>query len=162
MSVAYLFRQIGEFDSAKVYCQQAEMLDPMDLDPKRYLLKMRTIMGDYDNQIENEYSNLFRYCKSRQDSITIFRDLFGTLYLLEGRVNKMRFLRDSLLNTFKNIPTLESTYTTIHTLGELLDIGKRKEVSDIITNIENEYNFSMTNLAKSIEEMKSSNQSTSS
>ena len=155
MSVAYLFRQIGEFDSAKVYCQQAEMLDPMDLDPKRYLLKMRTIMGDYDNQIENEFYGLFKYCKSRQDSITIFRDLFGTFYLLEGRVNKMRFLRDSLLNTFKNIPTLESTYTTIHTLGELLDIGKRKEVSDIITHIENEFHFNMDSISKSEEKMNS-------
>jgi len=160
ISVAYLFQQIGEFDSAKVYCQQAEMLDPMDLDPKRYLLKMRIIMGDYDNQIENEFSSLFRYCKSRQDSVTIISSLFGTLYPLEGKINKMRSLRDSILNTFKNTPTLFRIRSTIFTLGELLDLGEKAEVLDIITNIENEYNFSMENLAKSTEEMNSSHQST--
>ena len=67
---------------------------------------------------------------------------------------------DSILNTFPNIPDLQRTYITIWALGELLDIGEKAEVLEIITNIENEYNFSMGNLAKSIEEMKSSNQST--
>ena len=158
--VADLFQQIGEFDSAKVYYQQAEMLDPMALAPKLYLLKMKTIMGDYDDQIEDKYSSLFRYCKSRQDSITIISHLFGTHYLIEGKVTKMRSLRDSILNTFKNITALSRTFTTIFTLGELLDIGEKAEVLDIITNIENEYSFSMENLAKSTVEMNSSTQST--
>ena len=117
-------------------------------------------MGDYDAQIEDEYSSLFRYCKSRQDSIAIISDLFETRYLIEGKVMKMRSLRDSILNTFKNIPALSSTQNTIFALGELLDLGKRKEVSDIITNIENEYNFSMEDLAQSTEEINSSHQAT--
>ena len=159
ISVAYLFQQIGEFDSAKVYYHQAEILDPMNLRPKRHLLKMRTIMGDYDGQIEKEYYDLFKYCKSRMDSASIIQ-LFGTLYLPEGKIKKMRSLRDSVLNTFQNTTNLSKAYTSVQTLGELLDIGKKEEVFDIITNIENEYNFRMSNLAKSIEEMTSSNQST--
>ena len=159
LSVADLFQQIGEFDSAKVYCQQAEMLDPMDLKPKHYLLYMKIKMGNYDNQIENESFRLYKYCKTRDDSISVMR-LLGTSYLIEGKVKKMRSLRDSIFNTFKNISALSITKNTIQTLGELLDLGEKAEVLDIITNIENEYNFSMENLAKITEEMNSSHQST--
>jgi tetratricopeptide (TPR) repeat protein len=72
----------------------------------------------------------------------------------------MRSLRDSILNTFPNIPDLQRTHIDIYTLGELLDLGEKAEVLNIITNIENEYNFSMKNLAKSIQGMNASSQST--
>ena len=56
ISVADLFLNIGQFDSAKIYYEKAEMLNPLDFNPKRSICNMRTIMGDLENMFE------FRLC----------------------------------------------------------------------------------------------------
>ena len=146
--LAHTFGTIGEFDSANVYCQQAEMLEPINLWPKFLSEMIEMKMGDYKTK-EKEYYSLFQYCKSGSDSTNVI-SLFQELYTLEGKISKTQTLRDSINRTFSTNNALQDAYSTIRNFDKLLDLGKRKEVFDIISNLEKEFNFSMDSLSKAI------------
>jgi len=157
--LAETFVKIGEFDSANVYCQQAQMLDPINFWPKLLSEKIEMKMGDYKTK-EKEYYSLFQYCKSGSDSTNVIL-LFQELYTLEGKISKTQILRDSINRTFSTNTALEDAGNTIRNLDKLLDLGKIKEVMVVISNLEKEFDFSMDSLSKSIEQLQvASGQST--